>query len=81
LAQVNWNTTSNYTQVKVKNNMMKYTAVFPVPNSGQYLGFFMQFTFGTPSYGNDVYSTEVNVIPDYFPFSSCYGKTCAGFLV
>ena len=59
-----------------------YTAAIskPIPNSG-WTGFFFQLSF--PGLEGTVLqiSSEVNIIPETFPFPDCYQASCAGTLV
>lgn len=57
-----------------------YSVAFPKPLSG-WLGFFFQLSFhGLEDTVLEI-SSEVNIIPEYFPFPDCYRETCFGSLV
>ncbi|ELT99115.1 hypothetical protein CAPTEDRAFT_215443 [Capitella teleta] len=59
----------------------QYMAEFDIPEEGHYLGFYIKVTF---PYGEDrdlTFTSEVNIIPDGFPFEDCTGTECRGFLV
>ena len=59
-----------------------YTVAFqnPLPSEG-WLGFEIQVSF--PGLNDTVLqiSTQVNIIPETFPFPDCYRESCKGTLV
>jgi PhoPQ-activated pathogenicity-related protein len=59
---------------------MVYKAAFARPATG-WLGFFFQATFPGPDNTALEISSEVNIIPEWFPFEDCYKETCFGTLV
>lgn len=66
----------------VQNNQtdMVYTAVLPKPASG-WLGFYIQFEFESIEQSTLTVNTEVNVVPETYPYPDCQGKACLGILV
>ena len=59
-----------------------YTVSFPIPPETEgWLGFAIQVSF--PGLDDSVLqvSTQVNIIPETFPFPDCYQESCRGTLV
>ncbi|XP_077869318.1 autocrine proliferation repressor protein A-like [Saccoglossus kowalevskii] len=63
-----------------KLNNGEYRCEFPKPESG-WIAFFIQATFPGPRDTVLEITTEVNIVPDVFPFPPCEGETCYGTLV
>ena len=75
-----WLTDSKIIKTEQTKATIIYTVEFQKPLSGWY-GFFIQITF--PGLEDSVLeiSTEVNVIPETFPYPDCYREQCYGNLV
>ncbi len=58
-----------------------YVASFAPPPTG-WLAFFFEVSFESPdSQLPFVFTSQVNIIPDVYPFPPCYGDSCKGKLL
>ncbi|XP_070580927.1 autocrine proliferation repressor protein A-like [Ptychodera flava] len=58
----------------------EYKCEFPKPKTG-WIAFFIQASFRGPADTTLEITTEVNIVPDVFPFPECHGEGCYGTLV
>ncbi|XP_077979950.1 autocrine proliferation repressor protein A-like [Glandiceps talaboti] len=63
---------------KVSNT--EYNCAFQKPSSG-WIAFFIEATYSGPKGTRLEITTEVNIVPDVFPFPDCHGEGCYGTLV
>ncbi|XP_055877302.1 autocrine proliferation repressor protein A-like [Biomphalaria glabrata] len=63
-----------------KINATQYMAVVDRPIVG-WAAFFIQVHFNGPKGSTLEFTTEVNIVPDTFPFPDCSGTSCVGSLV
>ena len=75
-----WLSDSKIINTVVSKTTITYSVAFPIPLSG-WQGFFFQLSF--PGLDGTVLqvSTEVNIIPETYPFPDCYRESCQGTLV
>ena len=75
-----WKSNSKIISTVQTKTKITYTAAFLKPSSG-WVGFYFHFSFpGLEGSALEI-SSEVNIIPETFPFSDCYKESCAGTLV
>ncbi|XP_059147475.1 autocrine proliferation repressor protein A-like isoform X2 [Physella acuta] len=70
-----WQTTG-----AIKINETQYEAVIDAPASG-WAAFYIQVQFNSIKNSTLEFTTEVNIVPDTFPFPDCSGSSCYGKLV
>uniref|UniRef100_A0A2C9K2U5 Uncharacterized protein n=1 Tax=Biomphalaria glabrata TaxID=6526 RepID=A0A2C9K2U5_BIOGL len=58
----------------------KYEAIIEIPKVG-WAAFFIELKFPGQKGSTMDFTTEVNIVPDIFPFPDCSGETCRGTLV
>ncbi len=75
-----WLSSDKTIQTEISKTSIVYKVAFPRPIYG-WFGFFFQLTF--PGLENTVLevSSQVNIIPETFPFDDCYREGCKGVLV
>lgn len=62
-------------------NDTHYTAEMPPPARG-WRAFFIEVLFDAPAgVIPNVFTTQVNVVPNNYPFPACYGDGCKGKLL
>ena len=65
--------------VQTKTSLI-YTVAYQKPLTG-WQGFFIHLSFPGPDNSVLEISSEVNIIPETFPFADCYREECYGKLV
>lgn len=77
---ITWTSTQEGILIEESSGQIKYTMVMPRPTTG-WLGFFLEFSFqGLHGSVNKV-TTEINIIPEWYPFEDCTKLSCVGTLV
>lgn len=80
LSKVRWTSTQENIVVQKKDNELIYSISFPRPTI-YWLGFFLEFYFPGLQGTINIVTTEVNIIPEYYPYEDCTRTSCIGFLV
>lgn len=80
LHHVKWIPTRNGIKTFTDIDQTVYEIAFEVPKK-LYLGFYLEFSFKGIDETINIVNTEVNIIPEYYPFDDCFGKYCEGKLV
>jgi hypothetical protein len=75
-----WLTDSKIIKTQVTKTAIIYTVEFQKPLSG-WFGFFINLAFSGLDNSVLEISSEVNIIPETFPYPDCFGKSCHGSLV
>jgi hypothetical protein len=75
-----WLSDRKIIQTTTTSTSVIYTVTFPNPESG-WLAFEIQVSF--PGLDDSVLqiSSQVNIVPETFPFNDCYRESCKGTLV
>lgn len=80
LHPVKWVSTRNGIKIFADSDQTVYEIVFEMPKK-LFLGFYLEFSFKGADKTINIVNTEVNIIPEYYPFDDCSGKNCQGKLV
>jgi hypothetical protein len=71
---------NTYVGERSAHDLLTTLATMPMPKSG-WTAFLIELQFANPGGADMIFSTEVNIIPNTFPFPDCHGEACRGKLV
>lgn len=77
---VKWIATQENINVRMRKNELIYSKSFERPRN-LWLGFFLEFSFQGLQGSKNVVTTEINIIPEFYPFEDCTRSNCVGSLV
>lgn len=77
---VKWIPKTDEIDIKKEADKTIYEIALEKPEK-YYLGFYLEFKFKGFDETLNVINTEVNIVPEYFPFDDCSGSSCEGKLV